>query len=425
MTAPIQEPARSTPVLAEMDVLVAGGGPAGFCAAIGAARAGARVALIEKHGFLGGMMTAGGVLNIRQYNDKQHLVVGGIGLEFANRLVEAGGTEQKPETGTFLRQDPEITKWIIQEMLREAGVQVRLHTLACGALTSGNRLGGLIVESKSGRGALKAAVTVDATGDGDTFPLAGAAFDKTEAALQPMTLTFVASGITFWPNGFSAEAKEKINTALEAGAFPCPKSPSLFAMRRTGEFYFNATRVSGDCSKADDLTEAELEGRRQVMNLTSWLRANIPGCEAMEIRQTGAQIGLRESRRLKGLYTLTREDVLGYREFEDALARSAYAIDIHKAGGPGGEMTYLAPGRSYGIPYRCLVPEKVDGLLAAGRCLSATHDALGSVRVMAVCMATGHAAGVAAALAAAAQTPSRSLPAGEIRKALSAQGAIL
>lgn len=425
MSPSIHEPARDIPVSAEADVLVAGGGPAGFCAAIGAARAGARVCLIEKHGFLGGMMTAGGVLNIRQYNDKQRVIIGGIGLEFARRLTAAGGTVQTPEEGWFVRQDPEITKWIIQQMLEEAGVRLFLHTVACGGLTRDSALDGLVVENKSGRSALKAPVTVDATGDGDIFPLARAAFEKTEPGLQPMTLTFTATGIGFWPNGYSAEDRLKIKAAIDAGTFPTPKSPTLFALRKPGEYYFNATRVSGDCSKADDLTRAELEGRRQVMNLVAWLRANIAGCENMEVRQTGAQIGLRESRRLKGLYTLTREDIMAYREFGDGIARSAYGIDIHQAGGPGGEMTFLEPGRSYAIPYRCLVPETVDGLLASGRCLSATHDALGSARVMAVCMATGHAAGVAAALAARTGAPPRAVPPADIRRMLTQQEGIL
>lgn len=420
----ITEPSRSTPVWEDTDVLVAGGGPAGLGAAIGAARAGARVCLVEKHGFLGGMMTAGGVLNIRQYNDKQRLVIGGVGLDLAERLARAGGTQNSPREGTFVRQDPEITKWVAQEMALEAGVRLKLHTLACAGLNDGATLGGLIVENKSGRGALAARVTIDATGDGDIIALSGAAFEK-DATLQPMTLTFIADGMAFWPNGFTAEAKQKIKEAIDAKTFPCPKSPSLFALRRQGEYYFNATRVTGDSSDADSLTNAEIEGRRQVMGLIAWLRANIPGCEKMELLRTGSQVGLRESRRLKGVYTLTREDVLGYREFEDGIARSAYAIDIHQAGGPGGEMTYLEPGRSYSIPYRCLVPERLDGLLASGRCVSATRDALGSLRVMAVCMATGEAAGVAAAIAAREGVAPRAVSPKTIRKALLKQGAIL
>lgn len=421
----ITEPVRPTPIWEELDVLVAGAGPAGLGAAIGAARAGARVALIEKHGFLGGMMTAGGVMNIRQYNDKQKLVIGGVALELAERLARAGGTVNSPHEGTFVRQEPEITKWVAQEMALEAGVRLKLHTLACAGITHGNRLDGLIVENKSGRGALKAPVTVDATGDGDVLALSGAAFEKTGAGLQPMTLTFTAGGIAFWPNGYTSEAKQKIQDALKANAFPSPKSPTLFALRRPGEFYFNATRIAGDSSDAESLTHAEIEGRRQVMGIIEWLRANVPGCEKIELLRSGPQVGLRESRRLKGVYMLTREDVMEYREFEDGIARCAYAIDIHQAGGPAGEMTYLEPGRSYAIPYRCLVPETVDGLLASGRCLSATHDALGSLRVMAVCMATGQAAGVAAALAASSGKPPRALSPEVLRKALLDQGAIL
>ena len=371
------------------------------------------------------MLTAGGVRNVRQYTDRKRLVIGGFALAYAERLRAAGGCPRPAQEGTFLRQDPEISKYVLQTMLMEAHVRLLLHTMACAVRLEGDRLDAVLVENKSGRQAIRAHVTVDATGDGDVIAYADAAFEKAADRLQPMTLTFTAGGIAFWPNGFHDEARRRIEAALQNGTFPCPKKPGIFALERPGEYYFNATRVAGDATHAESLTHAELEGRRQVMDLLDWLRRNVPGCERLYLIQTAPQIGLRESRRLKGLVTLTRVDVVEGREFEDGIARNAYGIDLHDPNGPGGEMTHLESGRSYTIPYRCLVPETRDGLLAAGRCLSADHEALGSTRVMAACMAIGQAAGVAAALCARQQIEPRHLDPKTLRRSLLNQGAIL
>jgi len=420
----VSESARQTPIVTESDVLVVGAGPAGLGAAIGAARAGADVVLVEKHGCLGGNLTAGSVINIRQYNDFRRVIIGGVGRELANRIREAGGTQSVPEEGTHVRHDPEITKYVAQEMILEAGVRPLLHTLLVGALTQDGALWGVLVENKSGRGAILAHNVVDATGDGDVVYHSGAAFDKDDAVLQPMTLAFVLGGVSCWPQQLSPELRRQINAEIKAGTFPTTRPPALFPMFRKGEYYANATRIPGDCTNAWDLTRGEIEGRRQMMQLLEWLRNNVPGYEGAFLQSSAPQVGLRESRRLRGLYALTRQDVLEYREFFDAVARGAYAIDIHQRG-RGTEMAYLEPGRSYGIPYRCLVPQTMDGLLAAGRCISATHDALGSVRAMATCLATGQAAGVAAALAARESVAPRGLDIHTLQETLRAQDAIL
>ncbi len=421
----VSEPSRSIPVIAHPDVLVAGGGPAGAAAAWGAARAGASVLLVERHGFLGGMLTAGGVRNVRQYTDHRRLIIGGFAQAYANRLCAAGGSPRPPGDGPFFRQDPEISKFVLQSLLEEAGVRLLLHTLVVGATLAGEQLHAVLIENKSGRQAIQPRIAVDATGDGDLIARSGAAFEKADGCLQPMTLTFTAGGIAFWPNGFNSDARRRIEKALQMGTFPCPKRPGLFALERPGEYYFNATRVAGDATDAASLTRAELEARRQVMGLLEWLRRNIPGCENVFLIQSAPHIGLRETRRLKGLYTLCREDVLEGREFEDGIARNAYGIDIHNPDGPDGIMIHLEAGRSYTIPYRCLVPEKRDGLLAAGRCISASRDALGSTRVMAPCMAIGQAAGVAAASCARQNLQPRQIDAAALRRLLIEQGAIL
>jgi len=420
----IGEPARRTPVVAETDVLVAGAGPAGLAAAIGAARTGAKTLLVEKHGFLGGMLTAGSVLNIRQFNDGKRVIIGGVAGELARRIKNAGGTQHTPAEGSCVRHDPEVTKVAAQEMALEAGVQLLLHTWVAGAVVRDGVTEGLLIENKSGRGALLGRVTVDATGDGDVIWQAGAEFEKSDGRLQPMTLTFVLGGVELWPQTMTAETRSAIKKAVDEGTFPAPRPPALFPMWRRAEVYANATRIAGDCTVASDLTNAEVEGRRQVMGILEWLRRNAEGYRNAYLIATGAQVGLRESRRLAGVYTLTREDVLQGRDFPDGIARGAYGIDIHYPG-RGAEMVLLEPGRSYGIPWRCLVPRRLDGLIAAGRCISATHEALGSTRVMATCMAIGHAAGVGAALSALRRTRARDLAVEDIRHALKVQGAVL
>ncbi len=424
MSHEIHEPARRTPVIAEPQVLVVGAGPAGLGAAIGAARAGADVLLVEKHGCLGGMLTAGSVINIRQFNDYRSVIIGGVGRDLAERLRVAGGTQSVPEEGAFVRHDPEITKFVAQEMALEAGVRPLLHTQLVGAVTEGTTLRGVIVENKSGRGAILAPVVVDTSGDGDVICHSGAAWVKDAENLQPMTLAFVVGGVTSWPQSLDPAARQKMDAEIAAGTFPTTRPASLFPMWRKGEYYANATRIPGDCTDVWDLTNGEIVGRRQAMALLDWMRANARGYEHAFLLSSAPQVGLRESRRLCGLYTMTRADIVGTADFDDHIARGAYAIDIHQQG-RGTEMVYLEPGRSYGIPYRSLVPLEVDGLLAAGRCMSADHDALGSVRVMATCLATGHAAGVAAALAALQGVPPRALDVPALQRALRAQGAIL
>jgi hypothetical protein len=420
----ITESPRITPVAGTFDVLVAGAGPAGLGAALGAARAGARVAIVERHGCLGGMLTAGGVQNIRQFTDRERRIIGGPAVELVHRIHDAGGTRESPETGTRVMQEPEVTKFVAQEMLLEAGVVPHLHTWIATAIVEAERVRGLIVEAKSGRRALLAGVTVDATGDGDVIARAGAAFDCDPENLQPMTLAFILSHVDAWPEGIGAEMAGKIRQAIEAGEFPCERVPSIFARPRSGEYYVNGTRIPGDCTNAEELTRCEIEGRRQVMGVVDWLRKHAPGYANACLHSTAQQVGLRESRRLRGCYALTREDVLDCRDFDDRIARGGYGIDIHYPG-RGGEMTWPPIGQSYAIPYRCLVPETMEGLLAAGRCLSATREALGAVRVMAIAMATGHAAGVAAALAVRRNCTPREVPIAEIQSELRRQEAIL
>ena len=420
----ILEPAREIPVLDDVDVLVAGGGPAGMIAAVAAARTGARTFLVEQNGFLGGNLTAGSVLNIRSFTDGRKQVVGGFAADFADRLRTMGGTTQTPGEGGYVRHDPEVTKFVAQEMVLEAGVNMLLHTQVAATLAEGDQLQGIIIENKSGRSAIRARVTVDATGDGDVFARAGAAFHKSDGELQPMTLVFMIAGADRWPDGLDEETRQRVAMEVEADTFPVKKGVTLFALARQGEYYANTTRIAGDCSDAWDLTRGEVEGLRQVESIMDWLRHNAPGFENARLLSTAPSVGTRESRRLAGVYELTREDVLSYRHFEDDILHCHYYIDIHNPG-KGNVALRLEPGRNYGIPYRCLIPCKLDGLLVAGRCISATHEAIGSARVMALCMGMGHAAGTAAALAARNGIAPRDLDAALLRDTLRQQGSLL
>lgn len=421
----IAEPARETPVVAETDVIVAGAGPAGLGAAIAAARAGARVMVIEKHGCLGGMMTAGSVLNIRQYTDKQKQVIGGVAAEWAERLYAAGGASNLPHEGLRVHIDPEIAKYVAQEWLLAEGVRFLLHSPIVEVVRQDDTVRGVIIENKGGRSAVLAPVTIDCTGDGDVVARSGAAYASRKAAdLQPMTLTFLLAGHPGWPAGISSEVSQKAKAAVAAGTFPASKPPTIFATAHPGVYYLNATRIPGDCTNPEDLTHGEIEGRRQAKGIVDWLRANAPGFENSYMVATPPQVGLRESRRLAGVYELTRDDVTTYARHEDDVVHGHYYIDIHYPG-QGGEATPLEPGRSYGIPYRCLVPRRTDGLLAAGRCLSATPEALGSCRVMAICMAVGQGAGVGAALSVRGGTTPRQVLPAELRRTLLAQHVLL
>lgn len=418
------EPTREIPVVAEVDVLVAGGGPAGMIAATAAARTGAKTLLVEQSGFLGGNLTGGSVLNIRSFTDGQKQVIGGIPAEFVDRLRAAGGTKQTAQEGGYVRHEPEITKFVAQELVLEAGAKLLLHTQVAGAIVEGDKFKGIIVENKSGRGAILCRVAVDATGDGDLVARAGGEFAKSEGELQPMTLVFMIGNADRWPDGLDQDTRKRVEREVEAGTFPVTRHLALFALERKGEYYANATRIAGDCTDAWDLTKGEVEGRRQAMGIIAWLRKNAPGFENCRILSTAPHVGTRESRRIVGVYELTRDDVLGHRHFDDEVLHCHYYIDIHKPG-KGNEAIHLTPGKSYGIPYRCLVPRRLDGVIVAGRCLSASHEALASARVMAIAMAMGHAAGTAAALAAKAGIAPRQLDPQLLRDTLKKQAALL
>jgi hypothetical protein len=295
-------------------------------------------------------------------------------------------------------------------------------------------------ETKSGAVVVRAKVTVDCTGDGDVSALAGAAFELGRAEdgfTQPMTLMALIA--RFEREGFSAYVRENpsqwhgvlglwelVAHATAAGDLALLREDLLFfATPHPDVISLNSTRVTRALGiDVWDLTRAEWESRRQLRSIAGFLAKYVPGFEESYVQQTG-QVGVRETRRIIGEYVLTAEDILSARRFDDAIARNAYPMDIHNPVGSGTLMRRVPEGDAYDIPLRCLIPREVDGLLVGGRCLSSTHEALSSARVMPCAMATGQAAGVCAAIAARTGTVPRRAPAGDVQAELVRQGADL
>ncbi|MCM8770022.1 MAG: FAD-dependent oxidoreductase [Candidatus Omnitrophica bacterium] len=419
----IREKVRLTPIGKRVEVLVAGGGPAGIGAAVASSRCGARTLLVERLGFVGGMLTAGGVRNMRTFTDGTgQAIIRGIPYEFAEYLKKNGAARGCQEKDAFIQQNPELTSYLATEFVLSSGAGLLLHSVVVDVIKKGDRIGGVIVENKSGRQAILSEVVVDCTADGDVCRQAGAKMRK--ESVMPMTMTFSLENVSAWPLVRTPEIYQAFRRHLKD--YPLPShSLALFALPEKGLVYANVTRVFGDASQVEDLTRAEIEGRRQVMKAIEFYRKYLPGYQGARLRSFGIEIGTRESWRLVGRYTLTARDVLSGRDFPDVIARAAYGIDVHDSHGPGSTMIHLKPGTSYAIPYRCLLPEKIEGLLVAGRCLSASRKALASCRVMVTCMATGQAAGVAAALASQKRVLPSQLDVSSLQQHLLQQGVVL
>ena len=443
----------------DTDVLVVGGGPAGLGAAVGAADAGARVILAERYGFLGGNATAALVMPLMSFHTQRpspektgaatllptdhgpgEAVVAGVLGKLLERLVRAGGAiAPSLATGYVVPFDPEWFKLVALDLLDEAGVEFLLHAFASGVLGEG-RVEGVVFETKSGPIVIRARVTVDCTGDGDVAVQAGAPFEigRADGLVQPMTLMFRV--VDFERAAFEAYVRQHpkewrgvhglwdlVRRATEAGELDLPREDVLFfATPHEGEISVNTTRVTRVLgTDVWDLGYAEWASRRQMRQIAAFFRKYVPGFERAYVAQSGVNVGVRETRRILGDYQLNVDDVLGAHKFDDAIARGAYPVDIHNPTGTGTVLKRLPPGEAYDIPLRCLLPQKTDGLLVAGRCISGTHEAHSSYRVMPIVMATGHAAGVCAALAARRGMTPRDAPGREVQRELLRQGANL
>ena len=417
----------------QTDVLVVGSGSAGATAAIAAARQGASVALIERYGFMGGISTQ--VLDtfygFYTPGAQPRKVVGGIPDQVVDELTRREVCVLRPNTygaGQGITYDPETLKVIWETLATQAGVRLLYHSFAVDSIVENGRLRGVIAASKGGLVRLLAKVVIDASGDADTAAAAGVPFEgAADGPVQSLTTTFKVVNVDI--ERARAVNKETLHglmaEAINQGYDLPRREGSVHITPIDGVMATNLTRVREiDATDPEQLTRAEIEGRRQALEYTRFLVDKVPGYERAHLVGFSHQIGVRESRRVYGDYRLTRADVLSARQFEDNIAQCGAPIEDHHAGGDT-VWEYLPAGATYGIPYRALLPQGVENLLVAGRCLSADHDAHASVRSMGQCMAMGQAAGAAAALAAESDRSPREIPVNVLRDRLRALGAVI
>ncbi|ANY68701.1 FAD-dependent oxidoreductase [Paenibacillus sp. BIHB 4019] len=415
----------------EADVVVVGGGPAGIAASIAAGRQGVRTVLIERYGFVGGMSTAAMVYPWMTFHTSSgEQVIKGIAQEIVDRLQARGGSpgHLRDTVGfvhTLTPYHPEIYQVIAADMLREAGVKLLLHSMVDEVGVREGVIEAVHVTHKSGRTEVCAKVFVDTSGDADVAYLSGAEtlHGRTlDQQAQPMTMKFRMRGVSLdkvkqymmaHPEDFYQKTPFSELPGLPltgvSGFYSQWKKANLpinrdqilfFTGPAEDEVLINCTRVQGlDATSVEDLTFAEQEGRRQVLMMAEFLQRDVPGFERASISAVAPQIGIRESRRIVGHYSLTKEDVIEGRKHSDVIARSGYPIDIHDPTGKGVTAAFISGDGAYDIPLRCLLSHNVPNLLAAGRCISTSHEALATTRLTPSCMATGQAAGTAAALA--------------------------
>ncbi len=441
----------------EADIVVVGGGPAGVNAAIAAGRSGAKTVLIEKYGFIGGMSTAALVypwMTFHTTGGKQ--VIAGIAQEIIDRLMQQGASpgHVRDTVGfvhTITPYHPEVYKVLALDMLKEAGVKLILHSFVDRVHTAQGLIESVQLTSKSGRIDVRGQVFIDTTGDADVAYLAGAPCLKGrdgDKLTQPMTMKFRMRGVDlqrvkeymlehpdefYKKTPFAELSHLPLSGVLgfykhwKAANLPINRDQVLFF---TGpaedEVLVNTTRVQGlDGTDVEDLTEAEELGRKQVLMVAAFMRDNLPGFEKASISSVGAQIGIRETRRIDGQYPLQVDDVVQGRRFADVIARSGYPIDIHDPSGKGVTAAWVQGDGAYDIPYRCLLPKQVGNLLTGGRCISTSHEALATTRLTPSCMATGQAAGSAAGIAVKRGVAPADIDVAELQQVLKAAGALI
>jgi hypothetical protein len=443
MTTTLTEPSRQTEVYGEYDVVVLGGGPAGMAAAVAAAKEGCSTLLVERYGFLGGMGTAAGVTNFCGLHANVHgeirRVVHGVASELLDRIDRLGGLNAPHALfGKTVAQayDTAAYKIAADELMASAGVQLLFHAWAAGVvMASPGRVSALLVETKSGRRAILARTFIDASGDGDLAAWAGVPYDKGDGAgnfLYPSTM-FRINGVDPQRAGKAWEVIPGLMLKAEAeGRHRFPRKTPIVRPQKSGiEWRVNLTQLANaqgnalDGTDADELTQAEVLGRRQIADVAGFLR-EVPGFEQSYIVDIAPQVGVRETRRVRGHYQLTESDVLECASFVDTIGVNGWPLELHLKGDVEFRWPKIPESRGFNhLPYRMIVPQGAANFWIAGRCASMTHEAQSAARVTGACFVMGQAAGIAAALALSGGTSAAEVDTGKLQARLQAQGAWL
>lgn len=417
-------------IRADYDVIVAGAGPAGICAAVAAAREGARVALVERYGVVGGNLTAGYVGPI----------LGMVGRgTMRDEIVRLLGVPDNDMIGlTGKAHDFEEAKRTLAEFVAQENIDVYLQSAVYDVIKENDAVQGLILATNQGPFALTARITVDATGDAVVSYLAGAEIEKgrDDGLMQPVTLEFTVDGVDESRGVICIGDVDEVELNGErfldfcrrcADAGKLPQTLAAVRLHPTthaGQRQVNTTQVNGvDSTRVDHLFRAEVELRRQMKLLVDFFRAELPGYEQCRCIASGTTVGVRESRRVMGDYVITAEELAEGKRFDDAVVhRAEFIVDIHNPAGAGQAEERIQYCKPYDLPYRCFVPRGIENLYTAGRCISGTHRAHASYRVMSICMAMGEAVGIAAALCARKGCSPRKLDVGELQRTMTGKG---
>jgi hypothetical protein len=419
------------------DVLVIGGGVAGVCAAVAAARSGAKTMLVERISFLGGAATAAAVNQWMGWKTEAgEQIIAGLGQEMIDRLIARGGSEGFDwgilSTGLRIDRvvfDPEILKVVLDDMMTDAGVTTLFHAAASGAERQGRAITAVRFLTKGGEVTIHPRVVIDSSGDLDVLHAVGCEMLPLEEGeeLQPGSTYFKMGPLDLGPyNAMSAEERLVIARRGVAEGALGRLAISCFPVPGTAEAWFNVTRFPVDGTDPFALSRAEMEGRRMALAAANFMTANVPGFERGRLTGFATQVGIRETRRVRGRIVVTEADLRSGRRFEDTIAIGAFPIDVHETRGTATRLERMGgPDHHYAIPLGSLIPVALDNALVAGRGISATHTAFGALRIMPQAMATGQAAGVAAALAATRNSPVHELRFSDVEAGLLRQGAVL
>jgi hypothetical protein len=444
----ITEQSRKIPVIAEVDVLVVGSGPSGLAAAISSAREGVETMLVERYGCLGGNLTAVGVEGIAWYRREGTVDVEGIGIEFEQRAKAMGASSPEPQSKSEAI-NAEMFKVVADVLVQEAGVKVLLHSWVIDVIMEGNVVSGVVIHNKSGRFAIRAKRIIDCSGDADLAFYSGAPWIKTpKEEMLPVTVMFSVIGVdrarfleyvkenptTYrdWGKNwdiqkggkedelFSPYLQKPFDQAREDGVIPKDMTSIGGTWSTISEYgeatYLNMIHMTHyDGTDVWDLTRAEMEGRRQALLAIKAMNQYVPGFEKARLRNFGMTLGVRDTRKIIGKYNLTADDVQNQARFEDSIGIFPEFIDGY------GVLILPTTGRYYQVPFGILVPQKVENLLVAGRCVAGDKISHASVRNMMCCTVTGQGAGVAAAVSVKDKVEVSRVNIQHVQKALRAQ----